>query len=340
MQKSFSYHLFLFCCFAFLLGCEEVIEVELPNPEPKLVVEGEINSGLPAIVNLSYNMNYFDVIDSSTLSSMFINDTNAIVVVSDGIIYDTLQVLPITKFPYSAYVGTSLLGEKGKDYDLLISYKGKEYYARTSIPEASPEFSSIWFEPKRDNDTIGTISCSFFDDAATRNYYFTTSLSIGEQWWYYQPSIGLPLFDDQFFNGDSTILDLFRAYDGNQFFYPEVDTDAERDSLFYFKRGNNISLRLSTIDQEFYLWWNSIFRANFTGSNPYSNPSTILTNIEGDPALGSWGGYANTIANVHIPDTGQLIEPIAMEDVLPLIFSDSIIALLDSLGLNTETAFR
>lgn len=336
MNTMRRYNTILLFFLSLFCACEKVIEIELPNPERKLVVEGEINSGLPAIVNLSYNMNYFDAIDSSTLSTMFINDTSAIVVVSDGLIYDTLQVLPITKFPFTAYVGTRLIGEKGKNYDLYISYKEKNYYARTSIPAVSPELSSIWFEPDRDNDSLGTISYSFFDDAATRDYYFCTSLTIGEQWWYYQPSVGLPLLDDQFFNGDSTKISLYRAYDGNQFFYPEIDSDTQRDSLLYYKRGNNISLRLSSIDQEFYLWWNSIFRANFTGSNPYSNPSTILTNIEGDPALGSWGGYANTFSNVHIPDTGNIITPIALEDVLSLILSDSIIAAIDSI-ISTST---
>lgn len=338
MHKIISYILLLFSILLF--SCEEVIEVKLPNPEPKLVVEGEINSGLPAIVNLSFNMNYFDVIDSSIISKTFINDTNAIVVVSDGTITDTLQILPITKFPYSAYVGTRILGEYGKSYTLNIDYLGKSYYAETNIPENAPQLSRVWFESDRENDSIGTISYSFFDEISARNYYMCTSLSIGEQWWYYQPSLGMPIFDDQFFNGDSTFVTLFRAYEGNQFFYPDIDSDEDWDSIVYFKRGNNVSLRLSTMDQDFYRWWNSLYRANFTGSNPYSNPSSILTNIKGDPALGVWGGYANTINNVHIPDTGSEISPIQIEDLLPLILNDSIIAILDSLGMNESLLQR
>ena len=331
MYKNILHKLLFLAFMVTMIACEEQIWIELPNPDPKLVVEGEINSGLPAIVNLSYNMNYFDVIDSSTISSMFINDTSAIVIVSDGKLYDTLQILPITKFPYMAYVGTQLIGEKGKNYTLDITYEGKNYHAQTSIPETSPELSNIWFDPTRDNDTLGTINYSFFDDASMRNYYFCTSLSITEQWWYYQPSVGLPIFDNELLNGDSISVTQYRGYDGNQFFHPDIETQEERDSLLYFMRGNNVSLRLSSIDQDLYRWWTSLFRANFTGSNPYSNPSTILSNIEGSPALGVWGGYANTYTNVHIPDTGKNISIIDIEDIIPLIFDKNTIELIDSI---------
>lgn len=306
------------------MSCEEVIEISLPNPEPKLVIEGEINSGLPAIVNLSYNMAYFDVIDSATLTNMFITDDSAIVIVSDGSINDTLTVLPITKFPYTAYVGTTLLGEKGKSYTLNVSYKDKFYFANTTIPEKSPVFKTIWFKPTRDNDSLGMIYYSFFDDGSTYNYYLSTSLVIGKQWWYYQPAIGVPVYDDKFFDGDSTIITLTRGYDGNQFNSPNIDSQEDWDSIVYYKRGDNISLRLSTMDQDFYLWWNSLVRNDFTGSNPYSNPSSVLTNIEGDPALGVWGGYANSYANIHITDSNT-VENLTPEDLLPLIIPDDFI---------------
>ncbi len=310
------------------MSCEEVIEISLPNPEPKLVIEGEINSGLPAIVNLSYNMGYFDVIDTTTLSNMFITDDSAIVVVSDGSANDTLIVMPITKFPYIAYVGTTLLGEKGKSYTLTVSYKGKNYFANTTIPRKSPAFKKIWFKPDRDNDSIGVITYSFDDDKSTYNYYSSTSLVIGKQWWYYRPAMSYGVYDDKFFDGDSIVVTMLRGYDGNQFNAPELDSQEAIDSIRYYKRGDNISLRLSTMDQDFYLWWNSLIRAGFTGSNPYSNPSTVLTNIEGDPALGVWGGYANSYANIHITDSNTIVR-LTPEDLLPLIVPDSLIRIFE-----------
>jgi len=306
----------------FTFACEEVIEVDLPEVEAKMVIEGEINSNLPAMVILSRNMNYFDVIDSAALSNMYITDSNAIIVVSDGITLDTLSLQTITKFPYQAFIGNKLLGEEGTSYTLNVSYQDKEYFATTSIPSSVP-YSQVWFEPQLNNDSIGNLNFSFFDDANTDNYYLVSSLTIGTQWWWYKPAYGVPVFDDIFFNGDSTIVSVSKGYEGNDFFQIDVETDEERDSVLYFSIGDNVSLRLSSMDQDFYLWWNSYYRSEFTGSNPYSNPSAVLTNIEGDPALGVWGGYANALANIHITDSGT-IEELTAEDILPLILPDSI----------------
>jgi len=317
-----------------LSSCEEVIEVELPNPEGKLVIEGEINSGLPAIVNLSHNMAYFDPIDSASLSNIYITDSNAVIVVSDDTDKDTLSLMPITKFPYIAYVGNRVIGQIGKTYKLSVEYEGKSYYASTTIPETAA-FSSIWFEPKLMEDSLGFISFSLYDEASTNNYYAVSSLVLGEQWWYYQPIFGLPVFDDILFNGDSTIVTLPRSYAGNSFTSIYPDTEEGWDSLYYFRKGESISIRLSTIDQEFYLWWNSLFRSSFTGSNPYSNPSSIISNIEGDPALGVWGGYANTIANVRIAEDGK-IEKLEFDELLPELLPDSIMNLLDEFIENTS----
>ncbi len=307
--------------FILMTSCEEVIEVDLPNPEGKLVIEGEMNSGLPAIVNLSYNMAYFDPIDSAALADMFITDSSALLTVTDGENIDTLQLTNITKFPYVAYVGTSVVGEVGKTYTLIVEYKGKRYQAQTSIPEPA-SISNIWFEEEMQNDSIGMLSLSIHDDGRENNYYALSIMVIGEQWWYYHPIFGVPVFDDIRFNGDSTVAYIPRSYAGNDFASNYPETDEGWDSLYYYRIGENVSLRLSTIDQEFYLWWNSFFRSGFTGSNPYSNPSSILTNIEGDPALGVWGGYANTIANFHISDSGT-IEELRLEDFIPELLSDS-----------------
>ncbi|MDA3854082.1 MAG: hypothetical protein PF444_07575 [Bacteroidales bacterium] len=321
-MKNNTIHILLFkvLLLAFV-ACEDIIDVPLPEIESKLVIEGEINSGLPAIVNLSYNMDYFAPIDSSSLSNMFITDSNAIVVVSDGVSKDTLTVMPITKFPYTAYVGSIIVGEEGKTYTLNVDYKDKSYHSTTTIPE-NVAISSIWFEPQISNDSIGMIGFSLFDDGSTNNYYAISSLVIGTQWWYYTPAYGVPVFDDVFFNGDSTIITLPKGYVGNDFYQPEIETNEQWDSIFYFRIGESVSLRLATMDQDFYLWWNAYYRSEFTGSNPYSNPSAILTNIRGDPALGRWGGYANTIANVRITESGS-IEDLTIEDLMPLIVPDT-----------------
>lgn len=316
MKNHIIYTLFaLILILAF--ACEKVIEVGLPDIEKKLVIEGEINSNFPAIVILSYNMNYFDIIDSSSLSQMYITDSSALVVVSDGTVNDTLTVKAITKFPFQAFVGNRLLGQEGKTYTLNITYQEKNYHSSTSIPTSVP-LSQVWFEPRPGKDSIGTIHFNFLDDGTEQNYYSVTSLVIGKHWWYYQSFFGQSVFDDRFFNGDTTNIQISKGTESNDFYQLDLETQEEWDSVVFFAVGESVSLRLATMDRDFYLWWNSLMRSEFTGGNPYSNPSSVLTNIEGDPALGVWGGYANTITNIHITDSGAVKE-LTVEDVIPLI---------------------
>ena len=211
----------------FLAGaCEKIIEVELPDVEQKLIIEGEINTNLPAVVILSRNMDYFETMDSASLSNMYITDSSAIVVVSDGNINDTLILQTITRFPYQAFVGQQIIGEEGKTYTLNVSYQNKAYYANTSIP-ASVKLSQIWFEPKINNDSIGLLAFTFLDDVNENNYYSVTTLVIGKHWWYQQPIFGESIFDDSFFNGDSSTVEISKGTDSNDFFQLDIETEEE-----------------------------------------------------------------------------------------------------------------
>ncbi|UPT68962.1 MAG: DUF4249 domain-containing protein [Sphingobacteriales bacterium JAD_PAG50586_3] len=104
--KAFLTGVTLLVGLVFLQSCEKEITVDMPQPDPKIVVEGYIFEGERPYVILSKNSPYFAPIDSAALVNTFIYD--AVVTVSDGTNTDTLTFQPANESAYGfAYVKSS-----------------------------------------------------------------------------------------------------------------------------------------------------------------------------------------------------------------------------------------
>ncbi|MBL7985659.1 MAG: DUF4249 family protein, partial [Flavobacteriales bacterium] len=73
------------------ISCEKEVDVDLPETDPKLVVEGVIENGLPPIVILTRTQSYFAPTSLSSIAGIFVKD--AVITVSDGSNTVTLQEL-------------------------------------------------------------------------------------------------------------------------------------------------------------------------------------------------------------------------------------------------------
>ena len=119
----------LFICFIFatllmvITGCgREVLEVELPQGEPKLMVEGSINNlADQQVIKLSWS--------TSFNSQDPVYEPNAMVKISD-------TEGNITHFTYRGMgqYGARLEGKPGLGYHLQINLNGEEYTAVSTMP--------------------------------------------------------------------------------------------------------------------------------------------------------------------------------------------------------------
>src|SRR4051812_28616217 len=97
----------------FLPSCQKEIQVSLPPPIPKIVVEGKIEPGALPYVTLTRNMPYFGPTDINSIQNSFIHD--AVVTVSDGTNTVTLneycsQSLPDSLLPLVAsFTGVDII---------------------------------------------------------------------------------------------------------------------------------------------------------------------------------------------------------------------------------------
>lgn len=270
-----------------LLACVPEPELDQSTYEPKLVIDGSIESGgFPRVV-LSNSASYFMNIDSANIRDLIVS--TAKVTVSDGA---TEEILTLKRdddfFPPYSYQGTSLKGEVGKTYSLTVEVKGKRYTASTTIPPP-PKFDKLWFELAPGKDSLGYVYGQLTDNAEEANYYrvFTQRLN--------QDSRFIPVYlsavGDQYFNGQQFTFTLLRG--------PEDFTNVIDD--LYFKRGDSVRVKLCSMDRAHFDFWRTVERELYVVGNPFSSSGNkIISNIDGDNALGVWGGYGVSYYAINI----------------------------------------
>jgi hypothetical protein len=281
------------------IGCEKNITITPQNAEPVLVVEAEIENDAYPTVLLSRSQDYFSKIDAQTLANSFVS--NAIVTISNGTLTHQLKeyIIPVSAI-YSIKIytidtnnlGTAFKGELNKSYTLSIVAQGKQYSAVTKIPSITRRIDSLWYidAPVTDSNWK-KIMVKAFDPAGLGDYirYFTKRNK--ENFFPGNPSV----FDDAFIDGTSYELQVDRGRDRNN---PSTEPDESRG---LFKRGDTMILKTCNIDKATYDFWRTMEYTYQSIGNPFSSPIKVLSNINGAPALGYFGGYAAQYRTLIIP---------------------------------------
>lgn len=280
--KSVTISLFMLFC---LSSCEENITIDLPDAESKIVVEGYISSGEKPYVLLSKNQNYFDPLDSASLLTYAIK--GALVIVSDGIISDTLQeVSPSIGYYYQA---NNIIGENGKTYSLYIIAEGETLTATTKIPMPVP-LDSVWFKVDGNLDSLGYAWAHLTDPVELGNSYRWLAKRIGKDDDYIAPQGSV--FEDKFFNGQS--FDF--AYNRGE--VPNSDKpDDNNEEEGHFKKGDVIAIKFCAIDRNHFEFWRSFETQISNNGNPFASPTPIQSNIQG--GIGIWGGYGLSFDTIY-----------------------------------------
>lgn len=290
-----------------LYGCIRDISVELPRPEDKLVVEAYIELDSFAVVFLTKNAAYFDPIDIAELENYIVWGDDAIVTVSDGTTIDTLIPAIFEKYPHKGYIGTQIKGKVFGEYELSIYYDNNEYTSVTRIPDVI-EIDSVWYELWIEDQSLGALGFSWQDPPGLGDYYTVSARVEGKQKTFYRPFFSWHVLDDKLEDGRvMEYFPFFRPYDGNAYFGQERDTSLSGIHYILYKIHDTVSLKLSTIDLYTYRFWNSWYRNFVTDGNPFANPATVLTNIEGENVEGYWGGYGSYITTIFIEDSITVI---------------------------------
>ncbi len=281
---------------ATLTSCEKDIDVDLPAYQSKIVIEGSIESGEPAMVFITRSTDYFQKYDMETITNMFVTDAVVTVTNQSGIV-DSLRFMmdPAQPMPVF-YKGSTVLGETGGTYKLKVVVGGKEYLSTTTILPAIP-LDSMNFVEQDESNHAGIVRASFTDPAGVHNYYriFTKVLGTDD---IFLPVWGGASFDDRLIDGIHTFGDIYRGDKSNLIQNDTLSSEQMLNS-HYFLPGDTVVVKWCSIDYSSYQFWYSADVEIYSGGNPFTSPAPIISNIPN--ALGVWCGYGTCLDTIVIP---------------------------------------
>jgi len=264
-----------------LIGCEKDITVDLPEAEPKLVIEGYIVPGQPAYLFLSRTTSFFAPTDSASLISSAVK--GATITISNGITVDTL-VEPLPGVGY-LYVSPSMVGQVGGVYELNISTSEGEFASAITTINPVVPLDSVWFQVQEELDSLGWAWGRLSDPPQVGNHYRWFAKRLTEDDDFIAPFGSVS--EDKFFNG----LTFDFAYDrGQKPNSTAADDDSDNIESGWFKKGDTIVVKFASITPQSFDFWRSAESQTLGNGNPFGSPAPLKGNING--GIGIWEGFS------------------------------------------------
>lgn len=231
----------------FFISCEEVIDVELNESDPKLVVEAtmfrllEDQSGATEI-KLSLTAPFFDtIIPTVTDAQVTITDSN-----NNSFVFTHLE--------NGRYVSeTNLIPQDNTDYTLTIIYNGETYTATEQIEQVFP------WEDEVEQDNEG----GFFSDEIEVKAFWSDP--IDEENYYY-----VTIFSER---GDEIDIASDEFFNGNRIFATYSDED--------LVAGDELTFQLEGVDRNFNNFMFVLLQQSSDGGGgPFeTQPATVRGNV-------------------------------------------------------------
>lgn len=187
-----------------VVSCDKEINLILPDPPKRLIVEGRIEL-------IKNNITSKQSLTLSTLGNYFSNSptprvTNAIVSVTDsqGTRYDYFQNNEIP----GLYETNSLVARLGEHYTLTIVWEGQQYEAQETLVSVPPIDSiyQIFEEENQFEDEGIKVAIDFTDPGSDENYYFWELFANGKNTIIPDPGNSQNIVtSDKLFNGKQII---------------------------------------------------------------------------------------------------------------------------------------
>jgi hypothetical protein len=297
--RILNYQSLFLILLSILTACTKEVEIDLPGYKEQLVVDGRIETGMPAIVLLTKTSDVYTTTNFESYLNSFVDD--AIVVLSDGTQIDTLTKICTDDLPQGlediaagifgvpasqlsslhlcAYI-SNIIGEVGKTYSLEILHNGKTYSSSSKINE--PEaLDSLYWKPEGSFTDRGFTWAKLSDPAATTDAYCWEVKYLSDVMF---SKTFNPFFNDQFFNG----LTFEYGYENPMSF---KDTTSNNPYRGFFKLGDTVVVKFSKIGPKEYNFFEKKYNQMYSGGSPFAVPTNIPSNISGG-ALGIWAAYS------------------------------------------------
>lgn len=281
-------HIIIIAAIGMLWACEKEIDIDMPDYESSLVIEGFIINGMQPVVTLTNSVPFSSESGFEQYENSFVHNALVTVTFNENTT-DTLIEIEnrnensgLTTYMYST---DKFVGEVGGTYQLNVTVNGENYTATATIPEPVP-IKEIWYEdhPEEDNEDLKIVWIKI-DDPIGANYYRYTSEVNGN----HGPQPEISTVSDEAFDG----MEYSKAVDsglGNE------DQDMHGGVSGYFEVGDTVTVKWINCEKSYYNMWTSIDFKRTQSLNPFLSPTPIKGNIDG--ALGYWSGLGASVNTV------------------------------------------
>ncbi len=280
--------LFLLAVGLLYTSCEKEVNIDFPEGEPVVVVEGYVENGQIPYVVLTNTVPFLGKLSPDEFEKYFISGAD--VTITDGINTAKLVEYKLPDLGFTVYSldtadifnSAKLIGKEGRTYSLSVTVNGKNYTASTTILPVVP-LDSIWVEPKRSDSNLVQLMCRLSDPAGAVNFYRGLTRRNND-----------PVFDTGF---RSVYLDIIVngksfnfSLDRGKADFANNDT-ADFEKYGYFERGDTIYVKWCAIDKPQFDFWDTFDSQGSSLGNPFSAPLKIKSNIVGKGSTGIWASY-------------------------------------------------
>jgi hypothetical protein len=239
-------------------ACERVIDVDLNDADPAIVIEGNLSNNLGyAEVKISMTSSYFDTLPSEKISGADVS-----------VLSDFGDSYTFTEIENGVYKSIENWFREESNYRLFVETNGQRYEAVSQLNPSVPIDSvKFYYEDSPFFEKGYYVNVYLLDPPGIKNFYRLKYSKNGEL----QNTIDdLILFNDRFVDGNSIEVTLFNQP---------------------FEENDTITLQLISLDEKAYEYLRTF--QELVNSNPGSaapaNPNTNISN----GALGYFSAWSS-----------------------------------------------
>lgn len=242
-----KYHLQFLLAFAVILSsCEKVIDLNLDQTTPKIVIEGILtNLNTNHLVSISNTKNFDEDNNRAVISG-------AVVKITD----ENGQTISFTEQAKSGnYYSTRFRGVPGRSYTMSVTTNGQTFTATSKMPLPVPIRSLTQVELSFFGETRKLVEVNYLDPINIENFYYNKLYVNGVK------RGSLDISSDRFNDGKPV---------KNATFVSDPD----------LKTGDKVKIQLLTIDENVYRYLFSLSQITGNGGPPTTpaNPTSNFSN--------------------------------------------------------------
>ena len=299
-----------------IVGCQSVVDIEVPLDPPSLVVNGRVESDGKWRFSVGKSMHILDLTSSMTVEEdgnvLMIRTNNSSTEINKPVRYDNASIVVykddqelyrIPSIGEGKYFFHASPLEMSAEYSMKISVPGIKSVQAVSTLPLLPEIINFSFDttysefyPRGGVNSVDTRSVKlvFVDDPGTKNFYMVSAEMFMPLDKYYSPdqiiqegdSAWYPLklqTEDAILEDD---IDQNDYFSWNQLFFDDTLINGKIYTLNFglsaarFYRSGNIRIIFSSITEDAFLFIKTKNKQREAGKDPFSEPVNVHSNIE------------------------------------------------------------